>query len=334
MRLPPTPPARPGAWKKPAGPRLLATHGAPSPPLPLEAGMAASQAPAGAPSRVRNYMNDSLRTDIFVRYSPETIACSCIYLSARLLQIPLPNNPAWYSIFGVSEGDMQDGCKRILGIYARKKPDSEALERKVEELKKAHYEAKLRAKLISGTTTPVVGNGASFSPSSRTNSPRQSPVLDLLPKKKEEAKAIIERSPRVDRTASNHIPSTGAKRKPSPSSSSSPAGGRSRKEAPRGGHGSKSEERRKESSSKRHGSHKRKRSVSSRSRSRSPSHRHGAKKRSGSGGHRGSRHKSSPSGHGEHNHHHHRHRSSSTKASKKERSRETRNHRTTAAARR
>ncbi|KAM7310145.1 cyclin-L1 [Ixodes scapularis] len=325
-----------------------------------------------------NYMNDSLRTDIFVRYSPETIACSCIYLSARLLQIPLPNNPAWYSIFGVSEGDMQDGCKRILGIYARKKPDSEALERKVEELKKAHYEAKLRAKLISGTTTPVVGNGASFSPSSRTNSPRQSPVLDLLPKKKEEAKAIIERSPRVDRTASNHIPSTGAKRKPSPSSSSSPAGGRSRKEAPRGGHGSssssngagpspppptapsalrggrtpprgykesglalpsspvrsKSEERRKESSSKRHGSHKRKRSVSSRSRSRSPSHRHGAKKRSGSGGHRGSRHKSSPSGHGEHNHHHHRHRSSSTKASKKERSRETRNHRTTAAARR
>lgn len=186
-------------------------------------------------------MNDSLRTDIFVRYSPETIACSCIYLSARLLQIPLPNNPAWYSIFGVSEEDMQDGCKRILSIYARRKPDSEALERKVEELKKAHYEAKLRAKLISGTTTPVVGNGASFSPSSRTNSPsRQSPVLDPLPRKKEEAKAIIERSPRVDRTASNHIPSTGGKRKPSPSSSSSPAGGRSRKEASRGGHGSSS----------------------------------------------------------------------------------------------
>lgn len=35
-------------------------------------------------------MNDSLRTDIFVRYSPETIACSCIYLSARLLQVGLP----------------------------------------------------------------------------------------------------------------------------------------------------------------------------------------------------------------------------------------------------
>ena len=30
-----------------------------------------------------NFMNDSLRTDCFVRYTPETIACACIYLSAR-----------------------------------------------------------------------------------------------------------------------------------------------------------------------------------------------------------------------------------------------------------
>lgn len=146
-------------------------------------------------------MNDSLRTDIFVRYSPETIACSCIYLSARLLQIPLPNNPAWYSIFGVSEEDMQDGCKRILSIYTRKKPDPEALEKKVEELKRAHMEAKLRAKLICGTSTPTLGNGASFSPGSHTNSPRQSPDADVVAKKKEEVKGIIERSPRVDRTA-------------------------------------------------------------------------------------------------------------------------------------
>lgn len=37
-------------------------------------------------------MNDSLRTDVFVRYPPETIACACIYLSARQLQVfrPIP----------------------------------------------------------------------------------------------------------------------------------------------------------------------------------------------------------------------------------------------------
>lgn len=176
----------------------------------------------------RNYMNDSLRTDIFVRYSPETIACACIYLSARLLQIALPNNPPWFAVFGVSEEDIQDTCRRVLSIYNRK-PDAEALEKKVEELKRAHLEAKLRAKLLSGTTTPTLGNGASFSPNSRTNSPRQSPPHDGATKKKEEVKLAAERSPRVDRSASNHIPGgVGAKRKASPPSSpSSPV--RSRK---------------------------------------------------------------------------------------------------------
>jgi hypothetical protein len=32
-------------------------------------------------------MNDSLRTDIFLRFTPETIACACIDLAARGLQV-------------------------------------------------------------------------------------------------------------------------------------------------------------------------------------------------------------------------------------------------------
>ena len=35
----------------------------------------------------RNYINDSLRTDIFLRFKPETIACACIDLAARNLQV-------------------------------------------------------------------------------------------------------------------------------------------------------------------------------------------------------------------------------------------------------
>lgn len=32
-------------------------------------------------------MNDSLRTNVFVRFQAETIACACIFLAARALQV-------------------------------------------------------------------------------------------------------------------------------------------------------------------------------------------------------------------------------------------------------
>lgn len=66
-------------------------------------------------------MNDSLRTDVFLRYQPETVACACIYLTARKLQIALPKNPSWFSVFHVSERDIQDVCLRILRLYERPK---------------------------------------------------------------------------------------------------------------------------------------------------------------------------------------------------------------------
>jgi len=34
-------------------------------------------------------MNDSFRTNVFVRFRPETIACACIYLASRNLQVKL-----------------------------------------------------------------------------------------------------------------------------------------------------------------------------------------------------------------------------------------------------
>lgn len=34
-------------------------------------------------------MNDGLRTDIFLRYRPETIACACIHLAARTIAVSL-----------------------------------------------------------------------------------------------------------------------------------------------------------------------------------------------------------------------------------------------------
>lgn len=101
-----------------------------------------------------NFMNDSLRTDVFLRYQPETIACACVYLTARKLGIPLPNNPSWYGIFKVSEDHIVDVCYRIMALYKRQKPNVEKLEEAVEELKTKYWESKNKAKAAAGQNTP------------------------------------------------------------------------------------------------------------------------------------------------------------------------------------
>lgn len=66
-------------------------------------------------------MNDALRSDVFVRYDPETVACACIYLSARRLKISLPKTPTWFSLFNVTQAHIEDVCRRILRLYIRAK---------------------------------------------------------------------------------------------------------------------------------------------------------------------------------------------------------------------
>ncbi|XP_013411114.1 cyclin-L1 [Lingula anatina] len=81
-----------------------------------------------------NYMNDSFRTDVFVRYYPETIACACIYLAARQLRIPMPSSPRpWFELFGVEEEDIRAICMTLLKLYARPKPNAEKLDALVKQ---------------------------------------------------------------------------------------------------------------------------------------------------------------------------------------------------------
>uniref|UniRef100_A0A2K6EH48 Cyclin L2 n=1 Tax=Propithecus coquereli TaxID=379532 RepID=A0A2K6EH48_PROCO len=87
-------------------------------------------------------MNDSLRTDVFVRFQPESIACACIYLAARTLEIPLPSRPHWFLLFGATEEEIQEICLKILQLYTRKKVDLTHLEGEVEKRKQAMEEAK------------------------------------------------------------------------------------------------------------------------------------------------------------------------------------------------
>ncbi|CAG9792860.1 unnamed protein product [Diatraea saccharalis] len=90
-----------------------------------------------------NYMNDALRTDVFMRFPPETIACACIYLTARKIGLPLPNNPHWFLLFKVSEEDIKEVCVRILQLYKRPKVNPEELDSKVDKLRKVYQANKI-----------------------------------------------------------------------------------------------------------------------------------------------------------------------------------------------
>ncbi|KAM3824175.1 cyclin-L2 isoform 2-T2 [Vipera latastei] len=118
-----------------------------------------------------NYMNDSLRTDVFMRYQPETIACACIYLAARTLQIPLPNRPHWFLLFGAIEEEIEQICLNILKLYAVKKVDLAVLESRVEQRRLAMEEEKAQAKGLAPDGTPhLVVSG--FSPVPKPESPK------------------------------------------------------------------------------------------------------------------------------------------------------------------
>ncbi|KAE8604120.1 hypothetical protein XENTR_v10014580 [Xenopus tropicalis] len=114
-----------------------------------------------------NYMNDCLRTNVFVRFEAETIACACIYLAARALQLPLPNRPHWFLLFGATEENIQDICITTLRLYTRKKPNYEFLEKEVEKRKVALQEAKLKAKGLNPDGTPALLSIGGFSPASK-----------------------------------------------------------------------------------------------------------------------------------------------------------------------
>lgn len=101
-----------------------------------------------------NYMNDSFRTDVFVRYQPETIACACIALSARKLNINMSTHPPWYGMFKVKEDDLIDACYRIMELYHRQKPNTEKLEAAVDELKKKYQDQ--RKKEHHTSTPPAI----------------------------------------------------------------------------------------------------------------------------------------------------------------------------------
>lgn len=267
----------------------------------------------------RNYMNDSLRTNVFVRFQPETIACACIYLAARALQIPLPTRPHWFLLFGTTEEEIQEICIETLRLYTRKKPNYELLEKEVEKRKVALQEAKLKAKGLNPDGTPALSTLGGFSPASKPSSPREVKAEEKSPISVNVK--TVKKEPE-DRQQASKSPYNGYNNRRSRSgtySSRSRSRSRSHSESPRRhhNHGSphlKAKHTRDDlKSSNRHG-HKRKKSRS-RSQSKSRDHSDAAKKhrherghhrdrrersRSFERSHKGKHHGGSRSGHGRH----------------------------------
>ncbi|CAD5112243.1 DgyrCDS1474 [Dimorphilus gyrociliatus] len=108
---------------------------------------------------VRNYMNDSLRTNLWLRYKPESISCACIFLASRNMQVPLPNSPPWYRVFGATDAEVEDIALTILNLYELKRMTADFLEEKVNAVKAIIAEAKMKAKLsnlaVNGTNDVI-----------------------------------------------------------------------------------------------------------------------------------------------------------------------------------
>ncbi|KAG5835585.1 hypothetical protein ANANG_G00245560 [Anguilla anguilla] len=132
-----------------------------------------------------NYMNDSLRTDVFLRFSAETVACACIYLSARSLQIPLPDQPPWFWLFGANEEELREVCHRILRLYTLPQVPLPKLQQLVAEcrhvLDAARVKPGLGGALLSINGTPTLDGPTSFSPTSKPASPAAAQVTRTSP---------------------------------------------------------------------------------------------------------------------------------------------------------
>ncbi|TPX59785.1 hypothetical protein PhCBS80983_g02208 [Powellomyces hirtus] len=86
-----------------------------------------------------NYLNDGLRTNIYVCYQPSTIACAAIFLSARVHKVKLPTEPPWWEVFDTDLEDMTYISGHLLNLYQR--PPRKGLPLTLAELESYNYDA-------------------------------------------------------------------------------------------------------------------------------------------------------------------------------------------------
>ncbi|KAM3582489.1 hypothetical protein VKS41_005135 [Umbelopsis sp. WA50703] len=74
---------------------------------------------ADVPNKAWGYLNDGLRTIVYVVYHPPVIACASIWLACRDCGIKLPTNPdaQWWDLFEADMQDIQAVASHIKSLY-------------------------------------------------------------------------------------------------------------------------------------------------------------------------------------------------------------------------
>ncbi|RLN38044.1 hypothetical protein BBJ28_00001082 [Nothophytophthora sp. Chile5] len=67
------------------------------------------------------YINDSLRSDLCVRYRAEVIACAAIFLASRFQGVSLPESPPWYTLFDVEKSQLYAVSVIIMELYKQER---------------------------------------------------------------------------------------------------------------------------------------------------------------------------------------------------------------------
>ncbi|KAF9932049.1 hypothetical protein BGZ75_005140 [Mortierella antarctica] len=74
------------------------------------------------PQRAWGFLNDGLRTSIYICYQPPTIACSVIWLAAREAGVCLPTSPAWWEVLDSNLEDIENIAGHIKSLYHKTLP--------------------------------------------------------------------------------------------------------------------------------------------------------------------------------------------------------------------
>jgi hypothetical protein len=88
-----------------------------------------------------NYCNDSLRLDIFIKYSKVVVACACIQMACEDTGMLLPKSTEglnWFNLFVSNEHEVLEAIRIIKKLYHRKQVDPSGMERHIYLANMAH----------------------------------------------------------------------------------------------------------------------------------------------------------------------------------------------------